>query len=385
MKDKFRRWKAEWWPQKDAAKEMWQMLIFSRLALVMTGWIALGRLPWGHYSPTYNVTQNPIVLMWIRWDAMWYTGIASHGYWFQALAFFPMYPFLTALVHWLTFLPVYDTAIIVANLGLIGFSVSFYGLVNDIYGEEMARRSLGLAILFPTAFYLSAAYTEGIFMFFSLASFWLVRRGKFLWAGLFGMFAALTRNEGVFLTIPFVWGYYQTFGFRWRKQILPVLFVPIGIVAYMIYQTIDFHSPIAFIKAQAYWGRHITWPWIGIFLAIKRIAQGTPLQPSAILSMIDLVFALSSIVLWVYGWIKKLPIDWLLYWGILLLIDISAPSIHGESPLLSMSRLVLILFPMYVVLGMISKNASWNRFFQWIFPGLQFTFFVIFATWHWIA
>ena len=93
---RIRTWFRAWWPEGKAGRQLWQNLLFSRLALVLVGWIALAELPWQYYSPTYNSTQNPLLLMWIRWDALWYTGIASHGYWTQALAFFPLYPLLIA-------------------------------------------------------------------------------------------------------------------------------------------------------------------------------------------------------------------------------------------------------------------------------------------------
>ena len=149
---RFQAWTEFWWPEKGIAADLFQTLLFSRIALVLAGWIGLARLPWKYYSPEFNVTTNPVLLMWIRWDGLWYTGIATHGYWFQALAFFPLYPLLTAALHWVTFLPVYTTALMVSNLGLMGFTMSFYGLVRDIYGVDLAKRAVWIAIMFPTAF-----------------------------------------------------------------------------------------------------------------------------------------------------------------------------------------------------------------------------------------
>jgi Gpi18-like mannosyltransferase len=382
---RYHAWKAAWLPDRRTTRELLELIVFSRVALVLAGWVGMARLPWKYYSPEFNVSANPAVLMWIRWDGLWYTGIAAHGYWFQALAFFPLYPLLTAALHWVTRLSVFDTALIVSNLGLVGFVFAFYGLVRDVFNAELAKRSVWIAILFPTAFFMSAAYTEGIFMFLSIAVFWTAYRKKFYTAGIFGMLAALTRNEGAFTVIPILWSYYQSYGWKIKKSLWSVLLVPSGIIAYMIYQWRDFGSPFAFIAAQAYWGRQISFPWVGIILAIRTIWNGSPLQTDAILSMIDLSAAIAFMLLWVLAWRRKFPPDWLTYWGVLLLIDISAPDIHGRSPLLSMSRLVLILFPGFVMMGILAKHESWQRLFGWVFPMLQMTFFLIFATWHWIA
>ncbi len=381
------QWKSQWWPSRSAIREIWQLLLFSRIALVLVGWIGLARFPWKYYSPQFNVTANPLVLMWIRWDAMWYTRIALQGYWTQALAFFPLYPLLIAGVHWVTFtaLSVYSASLVVSNLGLIAFAVTFYALVNEYFDDTLARRSLWMAIMFPTAFFLSAAYTESIFLFLSTAVFLLAKRRRYWAAGLLGLLAAITRNEGVFTAIPILWAYYQDYGLRFHKRILSVLGIPLGIAAFMAYQWAAFGNPLTFIQAESYWGRHITWPWVGGFLAIQEIFRGGPLQANTVLSMIDLVSAMGFVALWLYGWRKHFPLDWLIYWGVLLLVDVSAPDIGGRSPLLSMSRLVLILFPGFVALGILSENDTWRRFLQWTLPGLQMVFFLLFVTWRWIA
>ena len=379
-----RRLKA-WWPEGRAGRQLWQHLLFSRLALVLVGWIALALLPWQYYSPTYDTTSNPLILMWIRWDALWYTGIAAHGYWTQALAFFPLYPMLIAVGHFLLHLPVDVSAVVVSNVAMVLFVVTFYRLVSEYYGGLTARRSVWMALMFPTAFYMSAGYTESLFLWLTCAAFLASAKRQFWWAGVYGLFATLTRNEGLFVAFPFLWAYYQKHGFRLTRDIIPIFLIPLGLVIFMVYQWRDFGNPLGFMAAQSLWGRHITWPWNGIFMAIGTIWKGGPLQPNTILSMIDLVAALSSGALWVYSLKRRFPPDWLVYWGVLWLIDVAAPAPQGQSPLLSMSRLVLALFPSFVALGILARNSVWRRMLQWVLPSLQVVFFVIFATWHWIA
>lgn len=374
-----------WWPEGRAGRELWQQLLFSRLALLMVGWIALAVLPWQYYSPTYNPATNPLVLMWIRWDALWYTGIAAHGYWTQALAFFPLYPLLIAAGHFVFRMSFDLSAVVISNIALVLFVVTFYRLVREYYPDAVARRAVWMALMFPTAFYMSAGYTEALFLWLTTAAFLAARRGQFWVAGMFGFFATLTRNEGLFVAFPFLWAYWQRYRFRITRNIIPIVLIPLALGVFMIYQWRDFGNPLGFVAAESYWGRHITWPWTGIFLAIGTIWQGGPLQPDAVLSMIDLLAAVSSGILWIYGLRRKLPPDWLSYWGALWLIDIAAPVPSGQSPLLSMSRLVLVLFPSFAALGILTANSGWRRMLQWVLPSLQVVFFVIFATWHWIA
>lgn len=381
------RIKSRWhWPfERRVTRDILELFLFSRIGLVSVGWIALGRLPWQYYSPTYNVTANPVVLMWIRWDALWYISIASHGYWYQALAFFPVYPLSIAAMHELTRLPSWDAAVLVSNVMCVAYLFVFYGLVREYFPYSTTKRAIWMAVAYPTAFFLSAAYTESTFLFWSVLAFWLAKRKVFWGAGLAGMVAALTRNEGAFTVIPILWSYYQSYGWRWRWNLLAVLLVPLGIFGFMGYQWLVFGTPLAFIHAQAYWGRKITWPWVGLWAAANRIWQGNALQPGTILSMIDLTSAVGSAALWVYAWRKKFPMDWLIYWGVLWGIDISAPELHGQSPLLSMSRLVVVMFPAYVALGILSATPSRRRFVRWWFPLLQAVLLTVFSTWHWIA
>lgn len=374
-----------WWPEGRAGQDLWQHLVFSRLALIMVGWIALAELPWQYYSPTYNPSTNPVVIMWIRWDAFWYTGIAAHGYWTTALAFYPLYPLLIAFVHMLTRLSFDVSSLVVSNIALVLFVVTFYRLVDEYYPHRIARRAVWMALMFPTAFFLSAGYTEALFLWLTTWTFLSAHRGKFWTAGILGFFATLTRNEGLFMVVPILWAYFQRHRFSWHKDIWPIALIPLALGLFMIYQWRDFGNPLAFLAAQAAWGRHVTWPWVGIFLALRTISDGSPLQAGAILSMIDLVAAVSSGMLWVYGLRKKMPVDWLIYWGALWLVDVSAPDPSGQSPLLSMSRLVLVLFPSFVAMSMLAQNLVWRKALQWILPSLQIVFFVIFATWHWIA
>jgi hypothetical protein len=374
-----------WWPQGKAGRELWQQLLFSRVALVMVGWVALAELPWQFYSPTYNPSNNPLIIMWIRWDALWYTGIAAHGYWREALAFFPLYPLLIAAGHFFFRLSFDVSALVISNVSLILFGVTFYRLVRSYYPDSIARRAVWMALMFPTAFFLSAAYTEALFLWLSTAAFLAARQNNLWKACIFTFFAFMTRNEGLFVIVPILWLYYQRHRFRLTRDVIPLIVIPMGLVAFMVYQWFDFGNPLAFIAAQSYWGRHITWPWVGVVLAIETIGRGSPLQASTVLSMIDLLAAISSGALWVYGFRRRMPLDWLVYWGALLLIDISAPDPSGESPLLSMSRLVLVLFPNFVALGILARNSGWRRMLQWVLPSLQAVFFVIFATWHWIA
>lgn len=383
--DWLRGWWRRWGADPASTRQILSAYLLSRLGLIIAGWIALGRLPWQYYSPTYNLSQWPWTVMWLRWDALWYLAIAQHGYWPQALAFFPLYPLLIAAVHQVTFLGYAWAALLVSNLSLLGFLFALHGLVRETFSRRLAARTVWAMLIYPTAFFASAAYTESAFLLFATLAFWMAKRQRLWGAAGFALLAALTRNEGVFVLLPWGFAYWRRHRWRYHPEVWSVLLVPAGLGLYLAYQWWAFKSPLAFIAAQSYWGRHITWPWVGLWLAIKGIYGGNPLQPGTVLSMMDLASALASMFLWGYGWRQRFPGEWLSYWGILLLIDLSAPQVHGISPLLSMSRLVLILFPAYAALAHLAGRRLWRRAMAWTLPFIQGTLVAIFATWHWVA
>ncbi|MBX5467523.1 MAG: hypothetical protein K6U14_08575 [Firmicutes bacterium] len=380
-----RRWWSRWGPGRSAARRIVTAWALSRLGLVLAGWVALGRLPWQYYSPAYNLSRWPWILMWVRWDALWYIAIAQHGYWLRALAFFPFYPLTIAALHWATGLSYPWAAVAIANAFLLAALFALYGLVRETVSRTCAERAVWSLLAYPTAFFASAAYTEGPFLGLSLFCFWTARRGQLWWAAVWAALAAMTRNEGIFTAIAWAYAYWRRHGWRYHPEVWSGLIIPAGLLAFMGYQWTVFHDPLAFIAAQSYWGRHITWPWVGLWLAIKGIAAGNPLQPGTVLSMMDVASGLGSMALWGYAWRQRFPGEWLSYWGILLVIDLAAPQVHGASPLLSLSRLVVILFPAYAALGQLSRRAIWRRGLAWTLPALQATLVAVYATWHWVA
>ncbi|CAB1128108.1 conserved membrane protein of unknown function [Candidatus Hydrogenisulfobacillus filiaventi] len=370
------------------AREIWQVVWWSRVGLFLAAWVDLALLPWGHVAPAFNPVANPLVLPWIRWDALWYTSIAARGYFSPAAwAFFPLYPGLIAGLHALLPVSLYTAALLISNAALVLAAGLLYRLARTAAGPEAARRAVWMLLLFPTAFYLSAAYTESLFLALTLAAFLAAERGRLGWAAWWTALASVTRSEGILAAVAVLGAYWRRHRWHWHREAWGLLWLPAGLAAFLGAQWVTAGTPWAFIQAQANWGRQLAAPWAGPVLALRQVVvTGSPLQPAAVLSMIDLGSALAAAGLWIYGVRRRLPGEWLVYWAALVLVDLSAPVAGGESPLLSMSRLVLVAFPMFVVLGMLAAERDRvQRLLVWTLPFLQATFLAIFATWHWIA
>ncbi len=391
---------------QSALAVLWPDLLWSRVALVAVGFIALAFFPWMYVSPTYNLSRDPLILMFTRWDAMWYIDIARRGYWFKALAFFPLYPAAIAGIRWLTGASAAWSALVISNGALVASVLVFWRLVREYYGQKLASRTTRLFLLFPTAFFLSAAYTESLFLLGVLLTFWWAGPQKRIWAaGIAAFFAALTRNQGVLLVVPLAGAYWHIARasraapgvWRWvRLEMLAVAMPVAGILLFAGWQALVFHRADAFLAVQAAWGRALAPPWVGMVAAVDKVLAGGPLQAPTILSIMDLLAALGFLGLLAVGMRQRLPWTWLAYAAGAWLMDVSAPALGGESPLLSMTRLVLVLFPGFVSLAMLVESgkqpeaSAWRAgtvgtMWPWVLPMLQAMFFAIFATWRWVA
>src|SRR4029079_9154843 len=68
--------------------------------------------------------------------------------------------------------------------------------------RELASRSVWYMLIFPTSFFLSAVYAESLFLVMALGAIYAARRERWLFAGLLGAGAALTRPFGVVVAVP---------------------------------------------------------------------------------------------------------------------------------------------------------------------------------------
>jgi len=166
--------------------------------------------------------------VWERWDTAWYLKIAVFGYAPAdgTASFSPLYPWLVGGLGAITgnFLL---SALLISNLAALAVFVLFYEVarVEGLTSEQAGFAVLSLA-LFPSAFFLFAAYTDSLFLALALGAWLAARRRRWLVAGLLGGFATLTRLQGGLLmpVLGLLW-LKDVAGFRlleattWRKSL----------------------------------------------------------------------------------------------------------------------------------------------------------------------
>jgi hypothetical protein len=149
----------------------------------------------------------PFLDMWIRWDSSYYVAIASEGYvvydWGSTLPFFPLYPMFIVILG--TVMPKPLAALVVSHLAAVVALGFLYAWIKSEVDEVTAKRAVEIALVFPTSYFLCAAYSESVFLLVATGTLLAWSRKKPWLAALGVVGACLSRPPGaIALTVPFV-------------------------------------------------------------------------------------------------------------------------------------------------------------------------------------
>lgn len=371
------------------------LFVVTRVLLVLVTYFGYILLTAPKYSSS-PVDTATFFSLWNHWDAAHYLSIAQYGYQtHDALAFFPLFPLLTAIFAYpLTFLmgawSYTLIGMLLSNLALLGALFVLYQLAVDGFGEEVAKRTLLYLCIFPTALFFFAAYNESLFLLLTAAAFLALRRQHWWLAGLFGLLGALTRSTGIILVAPFLYELWITrehVSIRSALRcVVPVLLIPSGTLLYAIYCWIVSGNPIEFASVQIDWARHLSWPWQGFIQSAFELFWHQPFGSFfQVHILLDLAATVGFIVLVFLGR-RSLRASYTLWVALMLLSFLISPSTGQRDPFISNQRFVLELFPCFMILGVLSvKHARLHQVLMILFPPLLATLSLIFAMNLWMV
>jgi hypothetical protein len=325
------------------------------------------------------VSQNPLLVVWGRWDATHYLDIATRGYYGTDVAFFPLYPALIAGLGKLAGNHVVG-GLVISNVACFVGLLYFYKLVEHQYDRAVAHRATFYISIFPTAIFFSAVYTESLFFALTVASFYFIRERKFIIAGVIGYYAAMTRVEGVLLIAPLVIEAIPAVRANVRR-LIPVLvsaaLIMGGLATFMWYLWVIHGDPLYFSHVQEHWHRHLAPPWVSVWHSFHLIT--TSRMPQTIATqVIELSFTALMLVM-LGASLGRLRWSYWVYMALSIVIPMCTSS------LMSMPRFALVLFPMFVLFAIWGKNAVVNNTVVAFSLSLLGLFTVLFANWYWVA
>ncbi len=338
-------------------KSVLSSLTISRALVVLfaaLGYFLLPSVHEGIYGPMTDGAPWYLSI-WYQWDANWYMSIVSDGYqWVQGdqsnVAFFPLYPLTVRCLGWALGGRYLIAGLALSTAYLFGGLAFMYRLVRDDFGDDIAGRAVWLLAIFPTAVFFTTLYTESLFLMTSVATFYYARRGRWAMAGVWGLMASLTRITGLLLVLPLAWEFLSQRDFSIRKvrpAILWISMVPGGVLLYMAYLYLGFGRPLAFAETQvAGWGHELT-PIVGSFTHdVSFLVNQSELWVIYELAATALLIALTVLA------VKKLPGSYTFYMIMSLLLPLSGGTTK------SMSRYLLVVFPMFILLAQFSRKKG---------------------------
>jgi Mannosyltransferase (PIG-V) len=239
---------------------------------LLAGWrvimllVALVAAQFGEHPPE---TFGDLILRTLdQWDAGWYMAIARDGYSAQFdggtgqgnIAFYPLLPMLIRLAH--IVVPSWRLAgALVVHLALAGALLYLCALVSLDYDWPTARRAVIALLIFPTAIFLTAIYTESLLLLALTAALYHARRGQWWAAGLWGAAAGLTKTMGAIVLVALLWEYWRARAWRgvgWKRltgHLASLALIPLGAVAFLGYLHLRFGNYKIYFIVQTNWYR----------------------------------------------------------------------------------------------------------------------------------
>ncbi len=434
-----------------AVRDSWRALWSSRLLVWAVGAATLLTYGFGPVRHAFNPPGLTRGFGWLgdllaapaaRWDASWYLVIAHYGYrpdlgGFTASrdAFFPLYPLGLSGLGRLG-VPLIAAGVLISLLAL---ALALYGIhrLTTLELATLARRRSGatraasagardgdvarLAVMVtafaPMAFFLSAVYSEALYLALSAGLFYAARRGRFALVGVLAALAGATRSTGIVLLLPalilYLYGPREdrcpdhplARGFspryRVRRDVLWLALAPVGLLLYMAYLGLAGGDPLAPFHAQDVWGRHFAGPYLGMWDGLQAAFEGARQlfsmqqahayfatggeSPFVAAEHNLLLFAfLAAALVATVGVLRRLPAAYGAYVIAALALPLSYPV--TAQPLMSLPRFLVVLFPLNIWFALWLAERPRLRLPALAGSGLLLAFFLAqFATWHWVA
>lgn len=360
-----RFWGAE---KKEVFIKILIILIVTRLLILITG--ILSAIAFKKWS--FSLFQ--IFDLFFKWDSYSYSSIVENGYSFipgelSQIAFFPLYPLLVKVFSLILSHPK-AVGFVISNTALFFACIYLYKLAKLDFNKSVAIKSVLFMLIAPASIYFSIFYTEGLFLFLAISSFYYARKKNWLTASILGFFLSLTRPVGFLIFIPLVMEYlnidFHSFKIKRekiKKDILYLLLVPAGLLSYAFYLYIKFKDPLAYFHVQAKWGREMSIPLFGIFSDFGD--YGLDYQILAVGAMV------LTLILIIYLFLSRARLSYIIYSFLLFVFPLST------NLAMSIPRFYGVIFPIYFALALLTEK---NKYLDYLIIILSVAFLSLITT-----
>lgn len=311
--------------------------------------------------------RDPLRVLGVSWDSVWYLGIAANGYgrtqmWPSAVtgtgsiqsdyAFFPLYPALIRLVG--NVLPggLVPAGILVAWVAAAVAAVGVYRVGERVIGPRAGLLLVGLWAALPHSVVLSLAYTEPLLAAFAAWALYALMRRRWLWAAGLAVLAGLTRPTG--LAVAAAVSVVALHAILVRKSRAPEVWVaglvaPAGWAAYVLVVGVRTRDPFGgYFAVQRRWGSRFDFG-AGALRSAEQVLMGghVPLATTVTVVLLAAAGLLAMLLV-----LDRIPLPLLVYTAMLLLIAFGGAGYFESKP-----RFLLPAFPLLLPVAAVMARA----------------------------
>ncbi|WP_306337250.1 mannosyltransferase family protein [Streptomyces sp. KL118A] len=311
--------------------------------------------------------KSPHTLLTARWDSLWYTRVAEHGYGWEVtlpdgsvhsnLAFFPLLPWLERLVSAISPLSYADAGLVVSWLASLFAAAGIFAVADHLHGRRAGICAAALWAVLPVGIVQSMAYSESLFTALAAWSLYAVLRGRWVTAGVLASCAGLTRPVGA-AVVAAIWAAAAVQVYRERRtdrrMLLGVVLAPLGAAAYVLWVGHRTGGGLfGYLDVQAGWGNGFDFG----YAFVRFVGEKFTSVPGA-LAGLGLIVGV-GLVIWLYVLCvrRKQPLPLLVYCGIVVVLALCAAGYFGSKPRLLMPAFPLLL-PVAVALARLRTSRS---------------------------
>jgi hypothetical protein len=336
--------------------------VASRLSLMLL--VVLGSSLLGLDAARRSAAGGSWVLdRFTYWDSFHFTRIAERGYLPPGLpccdqAFFPGYPLAIRVLSPVTGGNEMLAGILISLAASTAAAMALWQLAVA-QGLDARRAATAVAVLAvaPYGIFLSAVYSESLFLAVTVAAWWAAETRRWWWAGALAAAATAVRINGMFLVAALAVMYLvQLREDRQRRPRPDVLALALPFVVLGAYFGYLFARTGAWnawqVAQDTGWARRTAWPWTGLQAGWEAI-QVAPTPDLLVSRWADLLSVVGGLVL--LG-----ALLWLRRWAEATYIALSVGVLVCSTMITSAPRYALMWFPAYLLLARLVHRPGWG-------------------------
>ncbi len=194
-----------------------------------------------------------------------------------------------------------------------------------------------------------------LFLLLSLLSFYFARKKHWILASICGMLLGATRIVGMSIFPVLLYEFFRQTRTIIHVRVLPLLFIPAGIVTYMFFNLSNWGDALHFLHVHGTLGNSRSTDTIvlfpqTIFRYFKILTTVSTSQYEWWIALLEIVtFFVVSLLLYV-AWKKHVHFSYIIFAIFCFLIPISSGTFTG------FPRYAAVLFPIFIALALLKKR-----------------------------